>query len=95
MKAYIFANIDIKEPNIYKEYAAGVLQCVEKFDGRYLVRAGKNQVLEGEEIFSRYVIIEFPSYDKALKWYNSKDYSSLMKIRKSASNGNVFILEGL
>ena len=56
---------------------------------------GKNQCVEGENKFSRIVIIKFPSYEKAMEWYNSEEYKSIKKIRLDNSEGSNIIIKGV
>ena len=56
----------MKDPEGYKEYLNKVTPIAESFGGKYIVRAGEYQVLEGEWKFPRTVVIKFPSYDKAI-----------------------------
>jgi uncharacterized protein (DUF1330 family) len=67
---------------------------VAKYGGEYLVRGGQQQGMEGAEPLGRTVVLRFPSYQKALEWYNSEDYASLKALRQSASHGNLVIVEG-
>ena len=73
MSGFIIANIDVKNPEAYKEYIEKVRPIVEKFGGEYLVRAGEYKVIDGEWKYPRTVIIKFPTYEKALEWFNSED----------------------
>ena len=71
MSGYVIANIDVKNPEAYKEYVGKVLPTVQKFGGEYLVRAGEYKVIDGEWKYPRTVVIKFPTYEKALEWYDS------------------------
>ena len=66
MSGYLIFNINVKDPEGYKEYLNKVTPIAESFGGKYIVRAGEYQVLEGEWKFPRTVVIKFPSYDKAI-----------------------------
>ena len=94
MAGYVIAQIDLKSKEGYKEYAEKVPATVKSFGGEYLVRAGEFKSLEGEWNFSRNVIIEFPSYEKALEWYNSEEYKPVRQIRLDNSVGNFIIVKG-
>ena len=74
MSGYVIANIDVKNPEAYKEYVGKVVPTVQKFGGEYLVRAGEYKVIDGEWKYPRTVVIKFPTYEKALEWYDSKEY---------------------
>ena len=94
MSGYMITTIEVKNPEAYKEYLAKVTDIVKKFGGEYLVRAGEYTEVEGKWKYSRNVVIKFPSYETALKWYNSEEYKPVRKIREKNSEGNMIIIEG-
>ena len=94
MSGYVIANIDVKNPEAYKEYIDKVKPIVEKFGGEYLVRNGEYKVIDGEWKYPRTVIIKFPTYEKALEWYNSEEYQPVKPIRLANSVANGIIIEG-
>ena len=94
MSGYVIANIDVKNPDAYKEYIDKVKPIVEKFGGEYLVRAGKYKVIDGKWNYPRTVIIKFPTYKKALEWYNSEEYQPVKPIRLANSVANGIIIQG-
>ena len=74
MSGFAIFNIEVKKPEEYKEYVEKVRPIAEKFGGEYIVRGGETRVLEGTWAYPRTVVIKFPSYEKALEWYNSDEY---------------------
>jgi uncharacterized protein (DUF1330 family) len=94
MSGYVIANIDVKNPEAYKEYIDKVKPIVEKFGGEYLVRNGEYKVIDGEWKYPRTVIIKFPTYEKALEWYNSEEYQPVKPIRLANSVANGIIIQG-
>ena len=95
MSGYVIANIDVKNPEAYKEYIDKVKPIVEKFGGEYLVRNGEYKVIDGEWKYPRTVIIKFPTYEKALEWYSSEEYKPVKPIRLMNSVGNMIIIKGV
>ena len=95
MSGYLIANIDIKNPDAYKEYIDKVVPTIKKFGGEYLVRAGKYQIIEGDWKYPRTVVIKFPSYEKALEWYNSEEYKPVKPISLANSIGDAIIIKGV
>ena len=95
MSGYVISNIDVKNPEAYKEYIDKVKPIVEKFGGEYLVRAGEYKVIDGEWKYPRTVIIKFSSYEKALEWYNSEEYQPVKPIRLANSVANGIIIQGI
>tara|TARA_Y100001970_G_scaffold288394_1_gene415564 strand:- start:1660 stop:1947 length:288 start_codon:yes stop_codon:yes gene_type:complete len=94
MSGYAIFNIEIKNPDAYKEYVSKVKPIAEKFGGEYIVRGGEYKIMEGKWTYSRTVVIKFPSYDKALNWYNSEEYKPVKKIRLDNSVSNGIIIKG-
>ena len=92
---YVIAQLKVTNPENYKDYVTKVSEVVKKFGGEYLVRNGEYQVVEGEDNFPRLVIIKFPTYEKALEWYNSDLYKQIKQIRLDNSIGNGIIIKGV
>ena len=95
MSGYAIAQIEVNNPENYKEYLAKVTDIVTKFGGEYLVRGGEFQCFEGEWKYPRTVVIKFPSYEKALEWYNSEEYKPVKPIRLTNSDANAIIIKGV
>ena len=94
MSGYVIANINVKDPEAYKEYVGKVKPTVEKFGGKYLVRNGEFKVIDGEWKHPRTVVIKFPTYEKALEWYNSEEYRPVKPIRLENTVTNGIIIKG-
>ena len=94
MSAYVVADIDVTNPAAFDEYRALVAPLVAKYGGKYLVRGGAYEKVEGNWAPKRVVIIEFESLERAKEFYYSDDYNPVMDIRKRASISNVLIVEG-
>jgi uncharacterized protein (DUF1330 family) len=94
MPAYVIADIDVRDAETYREYVALVPGTVEPFGGRFAVRGGEHQTLEGDWRPHRLVMIEFPSPDHARRWYASDPYAAAMAIRQRASTGSLVLVEG-
>ena len=94
MAAYLFADINVTDPARFDDYRGKVAPLVEKYGGKYLVRGGHHETVEGDWSPNRLVVIEFEDLDRAKAFYFSAEYAPVMEIRKQASNGNVLIVEG-
>jgi uncharacterized protein (DUF1330 family) len=94
MPAYIIAEIQVTDPTAYEGYRPLAAASVARYGGRYAVRGGNIDLLEGEPEPERIVVIEFPDADAARRWYRSGEYQKALKIRQSASRGRVFLVEG-
>jgi uncharacterized protein (DUF1330 family) len=94
MAAYVLAEIEITNPEGYKEYTAHVPATIAKYGGRFLVRGGATTALEGNWPQQRRVLIEFPSVEAARRWYDSPEYEKPKAMRRANSNGRLLLLEG-
>ena len=95
MAAYVIAEIDITDPASYEEYRKQVPGIIAKYGGRYTVRGGRTEPLEGGWSPKRVAVLEFPTMEQALKWYRSPEYAPLIKLRQKASRGKMILVEGL
>jgi uncharacterized protein (DUF1330 family) len=94
MSAYVIANIRVNDAERYKDYVSAVPALIEKHGGKYLVRGGESQVLEGAWAPDRFVVLEFPSRDAALAFYNDPDYVPFRSLRQSVTESNVILFDG-
>ena len=94
MAAYVIGDIEVTDPGIYDDYRKQVLATVEKYGGRFAVRGGKVEPLEGGWSPKRIVLLEFPSFEQARKWYRSPEYAPLIKLRQKGARGRLLIVEG-
>jgi uncharacterized protein (DUF1330 family) len=94
MPTYIIAEIQVTDPTAYDGYRPLAAASVARYGGRFAVRGGDIDLLEGEPEPGRIVVIEFPDEDAARRWYRSEEYQKALKIRQSASRGRVFLVEG-
>ncbi|HXZ45496.1 MAG TPA: DUF1330 domain-containing protein [Pseudolabrys sp.] len=92
-KGYWIGRVEVRNDEGYKPYALGNQAIFGKFGGRYLIRAGKFECVEGTAR-SRNVVIEFPNYATALACYRSSEYQENMKLRLPHSTADIVIIEG-
>jgi uncharacterized protein (DUF1330 family) len=95
MAAYVIANIEVTDPTAYDDYRKGVHATVTAHGGRFLARGGAAESLEGTYALKRMVVLEFPDMAAVRKWYASPEYQPLLQLRKGASNGDLFVVEGV
>ena len=95
MPAYVVAQINMTNKEGFKVYAEQVPETIKQFGGKYIVRAGEYKSMEGKWDYTRNVIIEFPTYEKALEWYNSDLYKPVKELRQKNSEGNLIIIKGV
>ena len=90
---YLIAEIDVHDANAYAAYPPKASASVDAFGGRYIVRGGRSETLEGAQP-TRVVVIEFPSLEAAKAWYESEEYQAAIPFRTACSSGRLFIIEG-
>ena len=95
MPAYFIVDIDVTDPTAFEEYRRAVPATVEKYGGKFLVRGGRMEVVEGSWRPKRVVVTEFPSLEQAKRWYDSEEYRALKALRLRTSKGNVILVEGV
>lgn len=95
MAAYIVADIEVTDPEGYPAYIEAAKGSVEKYGGRYLVRGGKAETLEGERQPHRTVVLEFPSVEQARAWYDSPEYGAAKPFRHKAATSSFILVEGV
>ena len=95
MSAYCIFHIEVTDPQKYRDYAATVPATISKYGGEYLVRGGEFEVLEGSAPAPRTVVLKFPSFEQARRWYDSVEYQAPRAIRQSAARTNAIVIEGM
>lgn len=93
-KGYIIGRIDVTDPEEYAKYAAVTPQAALPFGGRFLVRGGRCEQLEGEGR-ARQVVIEFPDFESARAYYHSPDYQAVLPHALRASVRELVLVEGV
>jgi len=95
MAAYIIVNVAVHDPERYEDYRKSVLATLPPYGGKFLVRGGKVEVLEGDWTPKRFVIVEFPSADKARDWWHSAEYAAPKALRQATAHSQMVLVEGV
>jgi len=96
MPAYWLARARITDPDAYKQYADRVPEILTRYGGSPLARGGKYQVMEGPEVFQRFVVIEFPTMAKAVACFESPEYQAAAAFRRNGGGVvEIAIVEGV
>ena len=95
MSAYVIVEIDVQDPVGYEEYKKQAGSTVIAKGGKYIVRGGKTEVLEGDWQPKRIVVLEFPSMDQAKEWLNCEEYREPRKMRHRTAKTNMILVEGV
>jgi uncharacterized protein (DUF1330 family) len=92
-KGYWLAQVDVGDLDGYQDYLAVNQIAFRKYGGRYVIRAGRHESVEGT-CRSRLVVIEFPDYDTALACYRSPEYQHAISLRKGNAVVDIAVVEG-
>ena len=95
MAAYAIADVDVTDPAVFEEYRGRVGDTIAKYGGRYVVRGGNPEVVEGNWSPKRLVVLEFPNMERVKAWYHSPEYAPLKQLRFRSANTNVVLVEGV
>lgn len=95
MAAYLVAQLKVTDAEMYQRYREAVTPLVDRFGGRYRIRGGDTEVLEGQWPAQRLVVIEFQSSEAARLFYDSPEYQQILPLRTESSEGTVAIVEGV
>ena len=95
MAAYIVVDLEVKDAKAFEPYRQPTAESVKQYGGRFLVRGGPYEVLEGDWRPPRLVVIEFPSIEAAKRWYNSEEYRKVMPIRLKHAVSKMLLVDGV
>lgn len=95
MAGYVIVNDEITDPARFEEFRSRVGATVAAHGGKYHVRGGAIEVVDGDWTPERVVVIEFESVERAKAWLSSPEYSEIRKIRLESARANVTIAEGV
>ena len=94
MPAYVIVEVEVTDPKLFEEYRPLAAASIARHGGRYLVRGGATEPLEGGWEPKRVVVLEFASVEQARGWYRSADYAPAMEMRKRAARSRAILVEG-
>jgi uncharacterized protein (DUF1330 family) len=95
MSAYVIVEIDVVDPVGYEDYKKHASASVEKHGGKYIVRGGKTEVLEGDWQPKRIVVLQFDSMQRAKDWLHCEEYREPRKMRHRTARTNMVLVEGV
>lgn len=94
MPAFVVVEIEVTDSVKYEKYKQLAPPSIRKYGGRYLVRGGEVQVLEGNWSPKRFVILQFESVDKAKAWWNSPEYREAKLLRQASARTAMICVPG-
>jgi uncharacterized protein (DUF1330 family) len=95
MSAYIIVEVEVVEPERYETYKQMVPPTLDAYGGRFIVRGGKAENLEGSWSPKRLVVLQFPSFEKAKAWWNCQEYAPAKALRQATSHTQMIVVEGV
>jgi uncharacterized protein (DUF1330 family) len=94
MPAYIIVEVDIHDPEQYEDYKKLTPGSLQPYDGKFIVRGGAAENLEGDWQPKRIVVLEFPSVERAKAWWASEGYAPAKALRQRTSTTRMIVVEG-
>ena len=94
MSAYIVVQVEVTEPAGYDEYKKMVPSSLAAYGGKFVVRGGTCETLEGSWQPKRLVVLEFPSVAKAKQWWASDEYREAKTLRQRTAKTEMIVVEG-
>ena len=96
MAAYLIATVEVSDPSWLAEYSTKVKEMFAEIGAKYHVRSTKIEKLEGNNPTPMSVtVIEFPSMEVAREWYKTDEYQALVELRKTGSQTEMWLTEGM
>jgi uncharacterized protein (DUF1330 family) len=95
MAAYLVVDIDVTNPTQFEEYKKLAPAAIAKYGGRYIIRGGAYEVIEGNWNPQRVTVVEFDSMEKGKACYNSPEYQTAIKARAGAANMRMLLVQGV
>lgn len=95
MAAYIVVEVDVRDAARYEDYKHMVPPTLAQYGGRFVVRGGVAETLEGDWSPGRIVIVEFPSVEQARAWWGSAEYAPAKELRQATAHTRMILVEGV
>jgi uncharacterized protein (DUF1330 family) len=95
MAAYIVVEVEVRDQERYETYKRMVPPSLAAYGGRFVVRGGEVETLEGEWSPKRLVIAEFPSVERAKAWWGSEEYAEAKALRQATAHTRMILIEGV
>ncbi len=95
MPAYVVVQIAVKDAKTYERYKQLAPPSIAVYGGRYVVRGGTTEALEGDWQPTRLVILEFPTAEQARAWWASAEYAPAKSLRQACASTEMLLVEGM
>ena len=95
MPGYVIIENHVVDPEEYAAYRERAPATLAAYGGRYLVRGGAHEAIEGDWDPERIVVLEFPSVERAREWYRSPEYREIAPMRQRAAPSKIVLVQGV
>jgi uncharacterized protein (DUF1330 family) len=95
MPAYLISDVSVRDAKAFQTYRTRAAASIERYGGRYLVRGGPIETLEGGWTPRTIIVVEFADLDRARAWYRSPEYASALEVRDAALGRNLILVDGI
>jgi uncharacterized protein (DUF1330 family) len=95
MAAYVLVEVEIHDPEAYERYKSMAAGALAPYGGRFIVRGGACETLEGDWRPARLVVLEFPDMERARAWWASPEYAPAKALRHASADTNLVIVDGV
>ncbi|WP_217576779.1 DUF1330 domain-containing protein [Mesorhizobium sp. GbtcB19] len=95
MPAYVISDVTIRDRDVIETYRTRAAASIAVHGGRYLVRGGDVETLEGNWMPGPLIVVEFPDIEAARRWYRSDEYAAALEVRDTALSRNLILVDGV
>jgi len=95
MSAYVISEVDVRDAAGFAAYRTIAAKSIAHYGGRYLVRGGAANAVEGGPPPKTLIVVEFPTMERLREWYASPEYAEALKLRQSALDRRLIFVEGV
>jgi uncharacterized protein (DUF1330 family) len=95
MAAYVISEVsEIVDPAVMERYRALAEVTIKQYGGRYVIRGGAWESLEGDWALERTIVVEFPSWEQAKAWYRFREYAPALELSRLALKRKMLMVQG-
>lgn len=96
MPAYVISEVDdVRDPAAFEVYRTIAAKTIAQYGGRYLVRGGGANLIEGGPPPKTIIVVEFPTMERLREWYASPEYAEALEVRRAALDRRLVFVEGV
>ena len=95
MSAYVVSEVEMRDAADFEAYRTMAAKTIAQYGGRYLVRGGAANLIEGGPAPKTIIVVEFPTMERLREWYASAEYAEALKLRQTALERRLIFVEGV